>query len=48
MDEEELSAELGFESGTAPSWRGSAPSFAEELEELGQEIETGTDGWSDE
>jgi DNA-directed RNA polymerase subunit beta' len=43
LDEEELAAELGLESdGT--DVEGFGPSFAEELEELAQEIETTSDG----
>jgi DNA-directed RNA polymerase subunit beta' len=43
LDEEELAAELGLE-GDGAELEGFGPSFAEELEELAQEIETGTDG----
>jgi DNA-directed RNA polymerase subunit beta' len=43
LDEEELAAELGLE-GDGADLEGFGPSFAEELEELAQEIETGTDG----
>jgi DNA-directed RNA polymerase subunit beta' len=43
LDEEELAAELGLE-GDGSDLEGFGPSFAEELEELAQEIETGTDG----
>ena len=43
LDEEELAAELGLE-GDGAEVEGFGPSFAEELEELAQEIETGTDG----
>ncbi|MEK6251989.1 MAG: DNA-directed RNA polymerase subunit beta', partial [Actinomycetota bacterium] len=43
LDEEELAAELGLE-GDSAELEGFGPSFAEELEELAQEIETGTDG----
>ncbi len=45
LDEEELAAELGLE-GDGAEVEGFGPSFAEELEELAQEIETGTDGGS--
>ncbi len=45
LDEEELAAELGLE-GDGADLEGFGPSFAEELEELAQEIETGTDGGS--
>ena len=41
LDEEELAAELGLEGGDGASVEGFGPSFAEELEELAQEIETG-------
>ena len=44
LDEEELAAELGLEGGDGAELEGFGPSFAEELEELAQEIETGTDG----
>jgi DNA-directed RNA polymerase subunit beta' len=40
LDEEELAAELGLE-GDGANLEGFGPSFAEELEELAQEIETG-------
>jgi DNA-directed RNA polymerase subunit beta' len=43
LDEEELAAELGLE-GDGAELEGFGPSFAEELEELAQEIETGSDG----
>jgi len=43
LDEEELAAELGLE-GDGAELEGFGPSFAEELEELAQEIETTTDG----
>jgi len=43
LDEEELAAELGLE-GDGDSIEGFGPSFAEELEELAQEIETTGDG----
>jgi DNA-directed RNA polymerase subunit beta' len=43
LDEEELAAELGLESDGA-DLEGFGPSFAEELEELAQEIETTSDG----
>ena len=46
LDEEELAAELGLEGGDGAELEGFGPSFAEELEELAQEIETGTDGGS--
>jgi DNA-directed RNA polymerase subunit beta' len=42
LDEEELAAELGLEGGDGSELEGFGPSFAEELEELAQEIETGT------
>jgi DNA-directed RNA polymerase subunit beta' len=48
LDEEELAAELGLEGGDGAELEGFGPSFAEELEELAQEIETGTDGGSSE
>jgi hypothetical protein len=42
MDEEELAAELGLsEEGEVTELEGFGPSFAEELEELASEIETG-------
>jgi DNA-directed RNA polymerase subunit beta' len=47
LDEEELAAELGLE-GDGADLEGFGPSFAEELEELAQEIETGSDGGSSE
>ena len=47
LDEEELAAELGLEGGDGAELEGFGPSFAEELEELAQEIETGTDGGGD-
>jgi DNA-directed RNA polymerase subunit beta' len=43
LDEEELAAELGLESDGSDV-EGFGPSFAEELEELAQEIETTSDG----
>ncbi len=43
LDEEELAAELGID-GDGAELESFGPSFAEELEELAQEIETGTDG----
>ncbi len=43
LDEDELAAELGLE-GDGAELEGFGPSFAEELEELAQEIESGTDG----
>jgi DNA-directed RNA polymerase subunit beta' len=43
LDEEELAAELGLE-GDGSDIEGFGPSFAEELEELAQEIETTSDG----
>jgi DNA-directed RNA polymerase subunit beta' len=45
LDEEELAAELGLESDGS-DLEGFGPSFAEELEELAQEIETGDGGGS--
>jgi DNA-directed RNA polymerase subunit beta' len=45
LDEEELAAELGLE-GDGADLEGFGPSFAEELEELAQEIESGSDGGS--
>ena len=42
LDEEELAAELGIEGGETPV-EGFGPSFAEELEELAQEIQSTTD-----
>jgi hypothetical protein len=42
MDEEELAAELGLaEEGEVTELEGFGPSFAEELEELATEIESG-------
>jgi DNA-directed RNA polymerase subunit beta' len=42
MDEEELAAELGLsEEGEVTELEGFGPSFADELEELATEIETG-------
>jgi DNA-directed RNA polymerase subunit beta' len=46
LDEEELAAELGLE-GDGADLEGFGPSFAEELEELAQEIETTSDGGSE-
>jgi DNA-directed RNA polymerase subunit beta' len=43
LDEDELAAELGLEGGEAEV-ESFGPSFAEELEELAQEIESTTDG----
>jgi DNA-directed RNA polymerase subunit beta' len=42
LDEEELAAELGLE-GDGAALEGFGPSFAEELEELAQEIESTTE-----
>ena len=45
LDEDELAAELGLAEdgdGASAGLEGFGPSFAEELEELAQEIETGT------
>ncbi len=43
LDEEELAAELGLGEGDdAADLEGFGPSFADELEELASEIETGT------
>ena len=42
LDEEELAAELGIDGDEAPV-EGFGPSFAEELEELAQEIESTSD-----
>ncbi len=45
LDADELAAELGLgENGEEANVEGFGPSFAEELEELAQEIEGGTDG----
>jgi DNA-directed RNA polymerase subunit beta' len=45
LDEEELAAELGLsEEGEVTELEGFGPSFADELEELASEIETGSDG----
>jgi DNA-directed RNA polymerase subunit beta' len=48
LDEEELAAELGLgeDGGDSADLEGFGPSFAEELEELAQEIETGAEGES--
>jgi DNA-directed RNA polymerase subunit beta' len=46
LDEEELAAELGLEGEEGAEIEGFGPSFAEELEELAQEIETTGDGGS--
>ena len=46
LDEEELAAELGLE-GDGAELESFGPSFAEELEELAQEIETGSDSGSE-
>ncbi|MGZ8666338.1 MAG: hypothetical protein ACXWZM_04400, partial [Solirubrobacterales bacterium] len=46
LDEDELAAELGLEGGEAEV-ESFGPSFAEELEELAQEIESTTDGGSE-
>jgi DNA-directed RNA polymerase subunit beta' len=47
LDEEELAAELGLAEGEeGAEIEGFGPSFAEELEELAQEIETTGDGGS--
>ena len=42
LDEDELAAELGLDGGDAPV-EGFGPSFAEELEELAQEIQSTSD-----
>jgi hypothetical protein len=43
LDEEELAAELGLsEQGEVTELEGFGPSFADELEELAQEIESGS------
>ena len=44
LDEDELAAELGLEGGGDADLESFGPSFAEELEELAQEIESTTDG----
>ncbi len=44
LDEDELAAELGLEGGGDAEIESFGPSFAEELEELAQEIESTTDG----
>ena len=46
LDEEELAAELGLgdDGDSAADLEGFGPSFAEELEELAQEIETTPEG----
>jgi len=46
LDEDELAAELGLE-GDGDNVEGFGPSFAEELEELAQEIESTSDGGGD-
>ncbi|MFN8160072.1 MAG: DNA-directed RNA polymerase subunit beta' [Solirubrobacterales bacterium] len=43
LDEDELAAELGLEGGDGADLEGFGPSFAEELEELAQEIESTTE-----
>ena len=48
LDEDELAAELGLEGGGEADIESFGPSFAEELEELAQEIESTTDGGSSE
>ncbi|HEX2466699.1 MAG TPA: DNA-directed RNA polymerase subunit beta' [Solirubrobacterales bacterium] len=49
LDEDELAAELGLseDGDEVTELEGFGPSFAEELEELAEEIETGADGDSD-